>query len=418
MKKKLLVAMLTAVMVLTSACGQAQNTGNEGSESGSAVEESVATEESTEAEESSEVQESTEASESSEAQEEITFEVAGLAEFYQDSFPIGVAIPNSVLHNIGKYEDVILNNFNQITCENETKPDSLLDKTASQADLENTYLHAAVKFNNCASAIRFAQENNLQLRIHPLVWHSQTPGWFFTEDYTDNGELASREVMLARMENYIADVINYFDENYPGLVYAVDVVNEAFDVGDGDENGIRMKNNKWYDTVGPDYYYQAFVFAKKYAPEYMTLYYNDYGCMDKVDLILGHLQQAKDEGLIDGIGMQGHLNTDDRIEHKFILAAKNFCKAGYEVQVTELDIGVKEDTESAYLTQGRKYRVLFKELQELKAEGYPINGVTVWGISDDLSWRNGENPLMFDVKLQPKKAYLGAMQHSSIPPIE
>lgn len=418
MKKKLLVAMLTAVMVLTSACGQAQSTGNEGSESGSAVEESVATEESTEAEGSSEVQESAEASESSEAQEEITFEVAGLAEFYQDSFPIGVAIPNSVLHNISKYEDVILNNFTQITCENETKPDYILDKTASQADLENTYLHAAVKFNNCASAIRFAQENNLQLRIHPLVWHSQTPGWFFTEDYTDNGELASREVMLARMENYIADVINYFDENYPGLVYAVDVVNEAFDVGDGDENGIRMKNNKWYETVGPDYYYQAFVFARKYAPEYMTLYYNDYGCMDKVDLILGHLQQAKDEGLIDGIGMQGHLSTTDRIEHKFILAAKNFCKAGYQVQVTELDIGISEDTESAYLTQGRKYCVLFKKLQDLKAEGYPINGVTVWGISDDLSWRNGENPLMFDVKLQPKKAYLGAMQHSSIPPVE
>ena len=36
----------------------------------------------------------------------------------------------------------------------------------------------------------------------------------------------------------------------------------------------------------------------------MKLFYNDYGCSGKVDLILKHLSQAKEEGLIDGIGMQ------------------------------------------------------------------------------------------------------------------
>ncbi len=404
--KRLRLAVTLAVLALAvGGCAQPQETDGKGSDADQTKE--------TLTEGESSIQEETGGS-----KEEERKGAPGLRELYEDTFPIGVAIPDTVLKNIDKYDEVIVNNFNQITCENETKPDYLLDKAASKADLENTYLHAAVKFDTCAPAIEYALEHNMQLRLHTLVWHSQTPNWFFTEDYTDNGKLVSREVMLARMENYIADVLGYFNENYPGLVYAVDVVNEAFDEGDGDSDGIRMKNNKWYDTVGPDYYYQAFAFARKYAAEDMTLYYNDYGCMYKTDLILKRLEQAKTEGLIDGIGMQAHLSTDDKIQYKFILAMKQFCKAGYAVQVTELDIGVKEDSDSAYMSQARKYKAVFKHMKELKEEGYPINGITIWGLSDNLSWRKEENPLLFDRNLEPKKAYLGALLDESIPNVE
>ena len=48
--------------------------------------------------------------------------------------------------------------------------------------------------------------------------------------------------MLKRMDAYIRSVLEYFDTQYPGLTHlAVDVVNEAFDVGNGDRNGIRQK---------------------------------------------------------------------------------------------------------------------------------------------------------------------------------
>lgn len=342
----------------------------------------------------------------------------GLAELYQENFPIGIALSGYILQNTEQYGQVILENFNSITCENEMKPDSLLDQAASQANLEDAYLHAAVHFDNCMPAVKFASEHGMKIRFHTLVWHSQTPKWFFTEDYTDEGRLVDRDVMLARMENYIADVLGYFQENYPGLVYAVDVVNEAFDVGDGDETGIRMNKNLWYETVGADYYYQAFVFARKYASKDMKLFYNDYGCMDKADLILEHLAQAREEGLIDGIGMQSHLSTDDKIQHNFMLAVKKFCDAGYEVQATELDIGVKEDSDSAFLLQGRKYRSFFKNMKALQEEGYPVTGITVWGLNDDLSWRRDEKCLLFDGDMNPKNAYLGAMMDPSIPDVE
>ena len=345
-------------------------------------------------------------------------EPTGLVKVYEDNFPIGVALPGFVFREMDTYGEVIRDNFNSITCENEMKPDYLLDKAASQASLKDTNLHAAVHFDNCMPAIKFALENDMKIRFHTLVWHSQTPKWFFTEDYTDNGKLVSREVMLARMENYIADVLGYFQENYPGLIYAVDVVNEAFDVGNGDENGIRMKDNLWYETVGDDYYYQAFVFARKYASEDMKLFYNDYGCMFKADLILERLAKAKEKNLIDGIGMQSHLSVDDQIYPRFMRVVQQFCEAGYEVQSTELDIGISEKTDTKLLLQSRKYRAFFENMKSLQEEGYSITGITVWGLNDKLSWRRDEYALLFDENMNPKKAYEGAMLDPSVPSIE
>ena len=168
---------------------------------------------------------------------------------YAGNFPIGVALPAHVLGSISRYDDVIQNNFNIMTCENETKPDALLDQQASQSGLPRTYENPCVHFDACQPAVEYALKNNMKLRLHTLVWHSQTPRWFFTEDYTNEGELVGREVMLKRMDAYIRSVLEYFDTQYPGLIYAVDVVNEAFDVGNGDQNGVRQKDNLWYEMT-------------------------------------------------------------------------------------------------------------------------------------------------------------------------
>lgn len=342
----------------------------------------------------------------------------GLKDVYADNFPIGVALPGSLVRGTTELEGMITDNFNSLTCENEMKPDALLDRTACQNGLPNTYLNPAVSFGSCKPAIEYAQNHNMKIRFHTLVWHSQTPKWFFTEDYKEGSALVSRQVMLKRMENYIKNVLTYFKENYPGLIYAVDVANECFDVGNGDENSIRKVDNLWYDTVGPDYYYYAFVYARKYAAKDMKLFYNDYGCKYKDKLILERLQKVKDQGLIDGIGMQSHLTTEDTIFGQYMVTVKKFCEAGYEVQVTELDIGIKNTEEGSLLRQGRKYRMLFKCMKQLQEEGYPITGITVWGADDAHSWRSSEFPLLFDKQGGVKPAYLGAMLSPAIPDSE
>ncbi len=347
-----------------------------------------------------------------------TFE-GGLKELYQDDFYIGVALPNHILNNMGVLVKTRINdNFSSITCENEMKPDAILDKNACQKGLPETYTNPAVKFDSSQRIVNYALENGMKMRLHTLVWHSQTPDWFFTEDYTPEGKLVSREVMLQRMENYEKNVIEYFNTTYPGLIYAVDVCNEAFDRGDGDANQVRKKNNKWYETVGDDYYYQAFVFARRYAPDDWSLFYNDYGCVNKTDIILNHLQKAKDEGLIDGIGMQSHLDINDDISNKFKFAVKKFCDAGYEVQITELDIGMDEVNEANLNRQGRKYKAMFSMLKDLRERGYNITSVTVWGLNDKFTWRAGKAPLLFDSMNAIKPAYEGAMLSEDIKAIE
>lgn len=340
-------------------------------------------------------------------------DVSTLKGAYADDFRIGIALPNNIFNEWSKYGTVITDNFNSFTCENEMKPDALLDREATVANVEANYTEAKVKFTAPKRLIEHAVACGAKVRLHTLVWHSQTPNWFFTEDYTDNGKLVSREVMLQRMENYIKDVLTYFKENYPGLVYAVDVVNEAVDPGTGDANGIRVENSKWYATIGPDFIYYAFLYARKYAAPDMKLFYNDYACMWKPDQILNALSKAKEEGLIDGIGMQSHLDINTSID-MFVNTAKRFCDEGYEVQLTELDVGVPAPTEDNFEKQGRYFENLMKGIVKLRRSGANITAVTVWGLSDGFTWRPNDYPLLFDKALAPKPAFDGFLAASGV----
>ncbi len=324
-----------------------------------------------------------------------------IVEVYGEYFPIGVALPDHVIRN-KLYHDVIDANFNSITCENEMKADALLDASKSRAGLPETYLCPQVSFGRCQAAILYALDHGQKIRLHTLVWQNQTTKWLFTEDYTDNGPLVSREVMLQRMENFIRQVLTYFDENYPGLIYAVDVVNEAFN---GPNMSVQTTENRWYDTIGEDYVYYAFLYARKYAPDYMKLFYNDYNDLSKTRSTPKNLQRVKEEGLIDGIGMQAHYSAETNSATQVLVAVKEYCAAGYEVQLTELDIGMSSKNPWYLKKQAIFYGDLFSGLAELVEEGYPITGVTVWGLSDTLTWRSGEYPLLFNTDLTPKDAY-------------
>ena len=95
--------------------------------------------------------------------------------------------------------------------------------------------------------LSLAQENDLSVRFHTLVWYSQTPDWYFCKNYTPEYDgtgtakknitnLVDKETMLARIESYVKQVITYAETNYPGVVYAYDVVNEVID-----SNGCKLR---------------------------------------------------------------------------------------------------------------------------------------------------------------------------------
>lgn len=343
-----------------------------------------------------------------------------LSEVYKDLFSVGVAVARQDLRDEGKRK-LILSQFNSLTCENEMKADSVLDRQATL--LSGDEGHAVINMFKADDILSFAQQNGLKMRGHTLVWHNQTPKWFFTVGYSDaeDAPFVSREVMLVRMENYIKDEMEYVNRTYPGVIYAWDVVNEAIEPSQGHEKGLRIEKAYWYQVVGEDYIERAFEFARKYAAKEQELFYNDYNTYEKDKLlaIYNLIAGLKKKGLIDGVGMQSHIQMSYPTASDYEYAVKKYAELGIQVQVTELDIDAKTNTKEEQEKLGTRYKRMMISLNMLKQNNFAdITNVTVWGLTDDRSWLNNETPswpLLFDAKLEPKAAYFGILQDEAVP---
>ena len=180
-----------------------------------------------------------------------------LYETYEDYFKLGTCMSDTMVRNT-EIRKITIDNFNSITAENEGKPERILDQEACQALLAKDPAGVAITTKPFERIYDWAAENHIGVRHHTFVWYSQTPAWFFTTDYTQNGPKASRELMLERMKNYLEVTLVTLNERWPETVYAIDVANEAVENG-----GLRTNNNNWYSTVGDDFVYHAFKFASE-----------------------------------------------------------------------------------------------------------------------------------------------------------
>ena len=183
---------------------------------------------------------------------------------------------------------------------------------ATQAEKDSIELRPIIRFNgNLIAQLNWAQRQGFTFRGHTLVWHSQTPGTgFFRTGYSSTGARLTKEKMTLRMENYIKEVIRLIHEGWPGLLSAIDVVNEAINDNTGTD---RMDSNEWYTTFGDmSYIMKAFELTRKYTVQYgenqIKLYYNDYSTHNpaKADGIVRICTPIFQAGYLDGIGMQEH----------------------------------------------------------------------------------------------------------------
>ncbi len=305
--------------------------------------------------------------------------------------------------------------YNSITLENEMKPDAMLGYSATliskdearrlgyyvPSSMTETYV-PRINFNTLDEVLKICHQNGLKMRAHTLVWHSQTPDWFFRTGYSTNYGYVSQAQMDLRMEYYVKSVINHvYNSPYGDVVYAWDVVNEYQ----------HATNCGWLSIYGNVNNYPSFVKkAFQYAHERLeyfgkgnsvSLFYNDFNTYMEVNDIITMINFINSNGKIcDGVGMQSHLNTNYPSVSYYTDAVKAFLNAGFEVQITELDVVNKGDTDQAnYLYQ------IMSNVLALKKNGGKITGITIWGLSDDVTWIRGERPLLFSSLGQPKSAY-------------
>lgn len=364
---------------------------------------------------------------------------------------MGVALPVSSLDNKNTMK-LVEKHFNSVTCENEMKPESILGSgEPGVSDLKE--LESKLNFE---SADKVAQhfwdynKNNpskppIKMRGHVFVWHSQTPTWWFREDFKSDGAYVSKEEMNKRIDWYIKTVGEHFDTKFPGLIYAWDVVNEQA----SDAGGIRMGTD-WAAIYGgsTEYITQAFKSADQYLAKDTILFYNDYNDCDpvKAATIRGFLKEIRGvlkEGRKLGAGMQGHHDMLTPTYETIETATREYAKIADVVHITELDIKSSvgfdgKDLETEFAKEGHRYKDIYEIVRKINEEhksdpdslkGY-VQNITIWGTHDPVSWLKTSNsvggsadgktpqyPLLFDDYYGAKPAYWAFVDALQLEPL-
>ncbi len=440
-KIKILLCMGACLLALMTGCGAEQKPVSESTSQAEQSEESQSSEQSEEQSVSLETEESQPETEQEEplSEEELYWQEVlqsfadskydltaaltgpALKDLCNGAFTLGVGINGSTLENqtlnMPEYMAVSKKHFNSCTMTNLMKSCYILDQAGSIQSAKDGDGSPALSFVSIDPTLQWCMENGMQMRGHTLVWHAQAPDWFFREGYENEGAYVNKETMLLRMESYIAQLMTYVQDNYPGVVYCWDVVNEAVDPDKGDKASAflcRTENdgqpNPWYLTIGEDYVEMAFTYARKYAAEGVKLFYNDFNTYqtEKRNAIYTLCESLKEKGLIDGIGMQGYWGIDYPSTGTLDMTFREFAKLGLEIHVTELSISVDEETEENFDKQGKRYASIFMMLHGLDTKGggdANITNVTLFGLIDHYREGDTTNTRLFDSEYQPKPAF-------------
>jgi endo-1,4-beta-xylanase len=331
----------------------------------------------------------------------LAFSQPGLKDLYKGYFPIGVAVGTRNL--TGDEAVLIKKQFNSITAENAMKMGPI-------QPVEGKFY-----WKDADSIVSFAVKNNLKIRGHNLGWHEQTPKWIFIGK---DGKTVSKAVLLQRLKDHITTVVS----RYKGKVYAWDVINEALD----DDPSKSLRQSPWYQILGDDFIIKAFEYAHAADPD-AELFYNDYNTEfpKKRERIYTLLKGLLEKGVpIHGVGLQAHWSLQEPSAANLRAAIERYASLGLKIQFTELDLSIypweknkraRKAGESDLFTpeleqqQADRYGLVFKIFREYKDV---ITNVTFWNVSDRYSWLDEypvsgrkNYPLLFDAKLQPKKAF-------------
>ena len=347
---------------------------------------------------------------------------ATLKQAYADAFLIGTAVNDRMVSGEdARAQTLVPLHFNAITAENVMKAEVLHPEP-------DTWDFAAAD-----AFVAFGKRHDMFLIGHTLVWHNQTPPWFFEGQ---DGGPADVATMRERMRDYIRVVAG----RYAGKVQAWDVVNEVMG-----EDG-QYRDTLWTRAYGGDgdaLVRDAFRFAGEAAPD-AELYYNDFNAWrpEKRDGIVRMVRMLQQHGIrIDGIGIQGHWGLNYPSTAHIEAAIDAYAALGVKVMVTELDVDVLPLTkEGQIIGQGMTHPQFqlpeFKtfldpyrdglpaEVQQQLADRYAelfrifhgrrdkLLRVSVWGVEDGMSWKNGypipnrtNYTLLFDRNGQPKPAF-------------
>ena len=348
-----------------------------------------------------------------------------LKDAYAGAFRFGTAVNEAIVSGADSVtRDIVVRQFNTITAENVMKAEQVNPRPG------------VFTFDAADAFVAFGERHQMFIVGHTLVWHNQTPAWFFQDSA---GKPNVPAAQLERMRSHIQAVAG----RYAGRVHAWDVVNEVVD------NDGAYRPTTWVRSIGhgDTLVKYAFKYASEYAPG-TELYYNDFNAWRpaKRDGIVRLVRMLQREGIrIDGVGMQGHWGLEYPRTEYIEAAIDSFAALGVKVMITELDVDVLPLTRQGQVI-GQVMSDPQFQLEEFKAfldpwpAGLPdsvqrrltdryaelfrifyrkrdkIDRVTMWGVHDGMSWKNGypvpgrtNYPLLYSRDRKPKPAFDAVM---------
>ena len=257
------------------------------------------------------------------------------------------------------------------------------------------------------------------------------------------------DTLVYAMDKWIKGMMNACD----GKVKAFDLVNEAIggDGNDGQGNYTLQHSDAykkgtwdvggdaffWQDYMGDlEYVRQACRLARKYGPEDIKLFINDYNLESdwddnkKVKSLVNWIKKWEADGVtkIDGIGTQMHIscyendNILNNIKKHITKMFEIIAKSGKLCRVSEMDMGyvrgsnrwgssikTSQMTEAEHKRMADFYEWIVKEYLRIIPPAQQW-GICQWCTTDAPSnggWRGGEPVGIWDQKLYRKHAYAG-----------
>ena len=330
---------------------------------------------------------------------------------YFDNMQIGCAFGyNQCLDLNSPVTKSLLKHYNVYVLGNECKP---------------AYINPSegvMRFDDVDGFVEFGKLTGATLRGHTLLWHAQTPDWWYKADPNDTrtlrecyeqGALATREQLTERITTFITEYVTRYKDD----IAVWDLCNEVLNA---DSIRTVIDDSYWAEIIGDvdgngfkDDYVEIAANAARAADEDAILIINDFNMewqTSKTQAMYDMVERLLRKGVrIDGVGFQSHIGLDCNVELYRTQIAKiaglaevyDECfpeyAGNFRVQITELDMnmfvgkdsdgGYKKWTDEDYQKQADKYAELFEMFQDFADEGV-IDMVVLWGTDDGNSWLN------------------------------
>jgi endo-1,4-beta-xylanase len=311
---------------------------------------------------------------------------------YKAFVKIGTAVDTPIFLSSARHNAIVAGEFSTITPANSMKM-NLIQPVQGMFD-----------FTDTDGLVAWAQANNLEFRGHPLIWHTQAPGWL-------NDGTFDRDQMIAIMYAHIDALMT----RYQALPYW-DVVNEAIESVGG---AWTFRPTIWHDRIGPEFIDLAFTRARAADPE-TKLLYNDFNIEQmghpKADRVFELVKDMKARNVpIDAVGLQSHYfvepNGATALGVPNMQAIRDnmarYAAIGVDVHITETDFRIGKPLDATKTELQNKF---YAELLQACIDAPNCSHFTVWGLSDLDSWVPSTFPdydfaHVWDTALMPKPSY-------------